>query len=260
MAVEFTTDSAAARALAEKKHAIEMEQAGLESDKARAARDRAAALAAEKEKTEKDVVEISKQGSAQVENTKKMNSERVRMLDENNQKHFNDLAAATAEQIKNLDAAGLAAINDRRQATMEKLAYVNQQTEDPFYHLKSINPVVSDAQTEYQVKVALPEHEAKNLFVSTEGQMVKLALSRRFQENAKAAEGERVTRTNSYQSIVEQLNLPGAIDSKGLSRTYADGVVTIRIPKAGLPKPTAENPEIGKYVAPAMEKKNTPKA
>lgn len=252
--MDITSDTAAARLLAEKKRQIEAEQAGLEVDRARAARDRAKAIEAEREKTERDVVEISQAASTQMDNTKKLNSERVRMLNENTQKHFEEVAAKTASQVKELDAHSLKSINDRRQATMEKLAYVNSQTEDPFYQLKSLNPVVSEGATDYQVKVALPEHEAKNLFVSADGQYLKMSLARRFQENAKNPDADRTTRTNSYQSIVEQISVPGAFEAKGIKREYVDGVVTISVPKAGMPKPVAKNSAVDNYVDPTVKK------
>jgi HSP20 family molecular chaperone IbpA len=259
MGVEISSEStSAARLLAEKKRAIEQEEAALQTDQSRAQRDRLKMLQAEREKTEKDVVEISKQGSTQMENTKKLNTDRIHALNDNQQKNFEALAANTAEQIKGLEANSLKTINDHRQSTMEKLNFVTKQTEDPFYRLKSLNPALSEAATEYQIKVALPEHEAKNLFIAAEGQQVKLSLARRFQENTKA-EGEpndRTTRTNSFQSIVEQLNIPGAFESKGIRREYADGIVTVFVPKAGLAKAAAKNMGTDGYVPSQMDKKN----
>ncbi|MGZ3711496.1 MAG: Hsp20 family protein [Bdellovibrionota bacterium] len=260
MGVEISSDSTnAARQLAEKKRAVEQEEASLQMDQARAQRDRLKMLQAEREKTEKDMVEISKQGSTQMENTKKLNTDRIHALNDNQQKNFDQLAAVTAEQIKSLDANSLKTINDHRQSTMEKLNFVTQQSEDPFYRLKSLNPVLSEAATEYHVKVALPEHEAKNLFISAEGQQLKMSLARRFQENAKGEgeSGDRTTRTNSFQSIVEQLNIPGAFDSKGIRREYADGTVTVIVPKAGLPKTVAKNMGSDGYVPPGRDAAKT---
>ncbi|MGE3262817.1 MAG: Hsp20/alpha crystallin family protein [Bacteriovoracia bacterium] len=244
------SDTGAARVLADKKRAIEQEEANLQMEQARAQRNRNKVLQEEREKTEKDIVEISKAASIQMDNTKKLNTDRIHALNENTQKNFEALAATTAEQIKGLDAQSLKDINDRRASTMEKLTFVTKQTEDPFYRLKSLNPVLTESATDFMVKVALPEHEAKNLFVSADGQSLKMSLARRFQENAKDAEADRVTRTNSYQSIVEQLNIPGAFDAKGIKRQYENGVVTINVPKAGLPKTAAKNPAVENYVAP----------
>lgn len=245
------SNTAAAKLLADKKRALEAEEAGLEMDRARAQRARTEAMQQEREKTEKDIVEISKAAGQQMDNTKKLNSERLRMLDENTQKNFEAVAAKTAEQIKGIDAQSLKDINDRRAATMERLVYVQQQTEDPFYRLKSLNPVTAENDTGYTVKVALPEHEAKNLFVNADGQTLKMSLARRFQENAKDAEdASRTTRTSSYQSIVEQIPLSMPFEAKGIKREWANGVVTITVPKAGLKKPVPTNSAVENYVDP----------
>jgi HSP20 family molecular chaperone IbpA len=260
MAVDISPEStASARLLADKKRAIEQEEASLQSDQARAQRNRINVINQEREKTEKDVVEISKAGATQLENTKKLNTDRIQALNENQQKNFDQLAAKTAEEIKGLDTASLKAINDHRQSTMEKLNYVSKQSEDPFYRLKSLNPIIGETATGYTVKVALPEHEAKNLFFSAEGQTMKMSLARRYQDKAAGAEDDRVTRTNSFQSITEQLSMPGPIETKGIKREYADGVVTLLVPKAGLPKKVALNSAVEGYVPSQMDpKKETP--
>jgi HSP20 family molecular chaperone IbpA len=97
--------------------------------------------------------------------------------------------------------------------------------------MKSLDPKFTENDTAYVIQVALPEREAQNLFVSGEGPYIKLALARRFQDNAKAAEGNRTTSTSSYQSVVEQIAMPGAYDPRKIERTYENGMVTLKVPK-----------------------------
>jgi HSP20 family protein len=117
---------------------------------------------------------------------------------------------------------------------MERLQSLTSKSEDPFYRIKSLGPVMSEEAEAFQVKVALPEHEAQNLFVSAEGQQLKLSLARRYQDKSDDAESGVSTKTSSYQTIMESLTLPGAVNGKGIKREYADGVVTITVPKAGI--------------------------
>lgn len=237
MAIEKASDSTvAAQALARRRKELEELESSLEIEKAQLARQRARDLAAEKEKSDKEIVAVSKAGANQVELARKLNSDRVRTMNENHQKEYERLSANTAEEVKRLETDAFKAIADTRAGTMERVRYVTDQTEDPFYRLKSLNPVISESENTFTVKLNLPEHEAKNLFVSGEGQTLKVSLTRKFQERARAEEGDRTTKTASYQSIVESLAMPGAFDAKGLKRDYADGVVTITVPRAGVPQ------------------------
>lgn len=229
--MDIDTSDNQARVLAEKRKSIEQESASLEAEKGRAARAHQQAIAQQREKQEQDIVQISKAAESQMESAKKLNSERVRALSDNTQKSFEALAATTADQIRDLNNNALKAVENKRQSTMENLKFVENQKEDPFYHIKSLNPILGESEKEYTVKVALPEHEAKNLLVSGEGMSLKVTLARRFQENVKNPESGSNTKTNSYQSVVEQLAIPGPYDARKISRDYADGVVTIRLPK-----------------------------
>ena len=74
---------------------------------------------------------------------------------------------------------------------------------------------------------------AKNIFVAGEGPYLKLALARRFQDKAQNPELGGNTTTSAFQSVVEQIAMPGPYEAKKISREYSDGVLTIHIPKVG---------------------------
>ena len=233
MAVDNVNETQA-RSLAQKRKAVEDEGNALEVERGRMNRERMREATRIKEKTDKELVEISKAGENQAEMVKKLNSDRIQSLNDNTQKNFLALSESTAGEIRHLDADALKTIENHRMGTMEKVLNVTSQTEDPFYRIKSLNPTLSEGDREYTVKVALAEHEAKNLFITGEGQSLKLSLARRFQEQVKNGEQALTTKTSSYQTVVESLSLPGAINAKGIKRDYADGIVTITVPKAGL--------------------------
>jgi HSP20 family molecular chaperone IbpA len=233
MAVDGVGDSQA-RFLAQKRKELEDEKNALETETARARRDRLQAASAQNEKTEKDLVSISREGEKQADLLRKLNSERVRTLNENTQQNYEKLSGDTASEIRRLEAESFKAIADAKESNMEKLRFVTERSEDPFYRIKSLNPVMSEADDAFKVKVALPEFEAKNLFVSGEGQAIKLSLARRFQDHHTDGENAVTTRTSSFQTVAESLAMPAPINAKGIKKEYADGVVTITVPKAGI--------------------------
>lgn len=233
MAVDNVNETQA-RSMAQKRKAVEDEGNALEVERGRMNRERMREATRIKEKTDKELVDISKAGENQAEMVKKLNSDRIQSLNDNTQKNFLALSESTAGEIRRLDADALKTIESHRMGTMEKVLNVTSQTEDPFYRIKSLNPTLSESDRGFTVKVALAEHEAKNLFVTGEGQSLKLSLARRFQEQVKNGEQALTTKTSSYQTVVESLSLPAAIVSKDIKREYADGIVTITVPKAGL--------------------------
>jgi HSP20 family molecular chaperone IbpA len=230
-------DNSASLRIAQKKNQQEIEEQRAQMELGRAARDRQVAVEGEREKTERQIVEISKAANNQLDSAKKMNSDRVHALSENQQKSYLDLASKTADDLKRLDKQALDTIEIHKASTLDKIKTVTDRGEDPFYKLKGLDPVLSTSDAAYTIKVPMSEHEAQNLFITGEGKYVKLSLARRFQDHASMPEGGRVTSTNSYQSVVEQIAMPGAYDAKKITRSYADGVVTINIPKMGFQDP-----------------------
>jgi HSP20 family molecular chaperone IbpA len=225
------SDSAAAQRIAQKRQAQELEEQRVQLEIGRAQRERSKLAEAEREKTDHELVEISKNATNQVEASRKLNADRIHALDANQQKNYEALAAKTSEQLKALDSQAKQTIEAHKFGTMDKIASITDRGQDPFYHLKSLNPVMTETEGGWTIAVPLPEHEAQNLFVSGEGPYIKLALARRFQDNAKAPEGGRSTMTANYQSVVEQIAMPAAYDAKKIERSYANGVMTLKVPK-----------------------------
>jgi HSP20 family molecular chaperone IbpA len=229
MDVDKSNESA--RNINQKKREMEIEEQRQQLEMNRVQRERKKNIEAEREKGEKEVVEISKAANNQMDQLKKLNSERVQALNVSQQKNYEDLAGKTAEDLKRLQGESVKVINDHKAGTMEKIRNVTDKGDDPFYKMKSMNPVLAENDKDYTIKVNLPEHEAKHVFVAAEGPYIKLSLSRRFQDNLKNEEEKRTTLTNSFQSVVEQVAMPGAYDAKKIERSYADGVLTIKAPK-----------------------------
>jgi HSP20 family molecular chaperone IbpA len=230
-----SSDASQARILAQKKRAIDDEKNALEADRARAERERGKQATVVKEKIDKEIVEISKQGEKQAELVKKLNSERVQSLNDNTQKEYLRIADNTAKEIQRMDADALNKINNHRNDRLEKLKLFEDRSEDPFYRLKGLNPVLSETEKEFTVKIAIAAHEAQNLYASGEGTSLKLSLARRFQDQVKDLEKLSSTKTSSYQTVVETLTLPSGFEPKGIRREYADGVLTLFVPKTRPP-------------------------
>jgi HSP20 family molecular chaperone IbpA len=234
MTVERVSDGGASfeqgQRLAERKRNVEDEETALIAQKGQVEAQRLRMLNAEQGKTDDALVRISKEGEAQAAQLRKANMNRIQDITKANQDHFDALAANTSKRLSELDTQGLQTISNHRLAQTEKLAFVDKQAEDPFYHLSSFNAALSESDKEYQVKVALPPHEAKNLFLAAEGKTLRLSLARSFQDSEKTSPNTQ-TKSSSYQTILESIQTPGAFDPKQIRREYADGILTVFLPK-----------------------------
>jgi HSP20 family molecular chaperone IbpA len=239
MSVEISaSQEAQARHLAQKKNELLDEENAAVVARAQAERKRLEEGARIEEKNERALVEISKAGEQQLAAAKKLNTDRLHAIDENSKKAYEQLALNTAEELKRAEGRALDTIEAHRASSTERLKSLVDRAEDPFYRIKTLAPLLREEADAYTVQVSLPPHEAENLLVSSDGHAVNLALSRRYQDKVNNPEGS--TRTNSFQSIVEQVAMPGPYVANKISRDYKDGVLTIRVPKAVMPGPHGE--------------------
>jgi HSP20 family molecular chaperone IbpA len=239
MSVEKTSENQA-RYLAAKRTEVQKEEAALQIEKGKALRAREKAAAAELDKTDKTLVAISKAGEAQAEAAKKLNTERVHQLNQAQQKTYLKIAENAAEQIKTMRGEATRIIDDTRMNAAERIRFVEDASDDPFYRIKTLRPHLEENLADFKIYVPLPEHEAKNLMIAGEGTSVKLSLSRRFEESVKATDGSGATKTNSFQTVVESVAMPGAFNPKKITREYVDGNVIVTIPRDNL-FPTSGN-------------------
>ena len=219
-----------AKILAQKRRDLDEEKTKLVTEKGQLEAERVRQRSKEQEKTDKDMVQISKEGERLSETLRKANSDQVKQLSNSLQNNYEKLVQGTAESLKRLDAESARKISEHTMANMEKVTASTNLSDDPFYRLKTISPDLSETDEGYEVKVKLSPHEAENLYVSGEGNSVKLTLTRRFSDSVKDAEAGQTTKNSSYQSVVETLNLPKNVDSHAISKAYKDGVTTIKIP------------------------------
>lgn len=182
------------------------------------------------DKNQDDLVLISKEGASQADKLRSQNRAQSEALIANSQDHFLKQSEDAASKIKAMDGRVATQISDFQRSKLEKLAYIEQRSEDPFYHLKSFDATVADSEKDYLLTIKLPAHEAQNLFVTADGKNLKLSLARGFEASEKLESGHRNS-TSSYQTIVENITLPGKPDMKQVQREYADGKLTLRIAK-----------------------------
>ncbi|MCU4926032.1 Hsp20/alpha crystallin family protein [Halobacteria archaeon AArc-dxtr1] len=88
---------------------------------------------------------------------------------------------------------------------------------------------VVDAGEAYTVTADLPGYETEDLELTlTEGTLQLEAARERSREHQ---EGEYVRRERTGQTVSRRIRLPEPVDEEGVSATYNNGVLTVRLPK-----------------------------
>jgi HSP20 family molecular chaperone IbpA len=182
------------------------------------------------EKGNETLVNISKEGERLAESLRNQNRAQVTEISKQQEQNFLNLANDTADRMRLLDKGAKDQLLQFNISAMDKVKDAATMAEDPFYRLKSFDATVENEETAYRVNIKLPPHEAKNLFLTSEGNKVKLSLARSFENKAQISP-DHSNRTYSYQTILESFTLPSNVDAKQMTREYKDGVLNIRLPK-----------------------------
>ena len=110
-------------------------------------------------------------------------------------------------------------------------------TRDGFTQLVSVNAPADIVETEnsIQVKVDLPGHSAKDIQVKLEGDTLTIQSERKQEKEAK---GENYLRTErSYGLLSRSFVLPATVDGSKPEARYANGVLTVTLPKSEAARP-----------------------
>ncbi len=139
---------------------------------------------------------------------------------------------------KNLHETALASIKAKNGAEMQSLLS-NQssfmtasadRSEDPFYSPSLLTPVVEDKIKYYELKMAIPEYEEKNVMLSGNKRDLKIAHSRKVETKVDLPDGSS-NKSNRHETFLKEISLKDIIDPSKITRNYNDGVLTFRIDK-----------------------------
>lgn len=96
---------------------------------------------------------------------------------------------------------------------------------------------ISETDRAYVIKAELPEVKKEDVEVSVHDGIITIRGERRFE---KTDETEKTHRVESfYGSFARSFSLPPDVDESGIEAESADGVLTVRLPKAEAAKPKA---------------------
>ena len=106
----------------------------------------------------------------------------------------------------------------------------NGKNADPFYRLAQPAAEINDTGDHYVVRARVPEHEKENVKVVVHDDRVIVAGARRFED--RVDDSDVKISTNNYQTFRQEIPLEHPVREKLMKQSWADGILTIKIPKA----------------------------
>jgi len=99
------------------------------------------------------------------------------------------------------------------------------------------SPAVDIRETEdaFLVHAELPGLSKDDIAITLENNILKLTGERRFEKDVEEKEFHRIER--AYGTFTRAFSLPSRVDSTGVKANFADGVLTITVPKVEEAKP-----------------------
>lgn len=154
----------------------------------------------------------------------------AKLLKENHDRQLSAQEKAIQSELDAQAARGQKQINEAAMASSVKASEHASRSSDPFYRLHDLDAEVEDNGSEFVMKIKVPEHEQDRIRVTGQAGMLNLTGTRRAEVRAVTEEGRKVA-TSAYQSFSETIPVKGKPDLAKLTRAYADGRLTVRIPK-----------------------------
>lgn len=114
--------------------------------------------------------------------------------------------------------------------TSKKAQFVDQ-SQDPFYRINTIEPIISDDGDSYRVQIPVAEHEKDNVSVSPNGRQLKVTLTRNFSDRLEESPGN-VSSSKRSEIFSRQLQVPELMNPRGITQRYDNGLLEILIKKA----------------------------
>lgn len=195
-----------------------------------------------REKTTRDTAEINdrsrrdvefahRKGNEQVATAQEFNLQNIKNYNKMSEDKLNELAAHTAEQIRQLDQRSAKEIHDFQASKMQKLLETSTRAEDAFYRPKHFDTNIDELEDHYDIKIKLPPYEARDVNVTGFSNQLKISFNRHYEAETPISKTQSNS-TRSHESITETYYLPTNINFKKVSRSYAEGLLTIHIAKA----------------------------
>ncbi len=187
---------------------------------------------------------ISKQHSknnVEFKERQKIHANQVETLENHHKELLKQKNSTFKNKYETLDESHQAIIERMQQrfkSEIEGLVEVHSQykesyatkSNDEFYHVSKLNPMIEDAGSEYLISVEVPPHEKDNVRFSAHDRKVSLSLTRRFTDRTMDQDGG-VNKSRRSEVFAKDFSVQDIVNPKKVKQHYADGLLTFKVAK-----------------------------
>jgi HSP20 family molecular chaperone IbpA len=107
---------------------------------------------------------------------------------------------------------------------------ITQKGGDEFYKVSSLNPTITEDLTGYNLSIQVPDHEKENVRLTAQKRDITISLTRKFKDEVKEENGH-VNKSKRSEVFTKNLQTQSILNSRSITQSYNDGVLTFRIAK-----------------------------
>ncbi|MCO4755736.1 MAG: Hsp20 family protein [Bacteriovoracaceae bacterium] len=168
---------------------------------------------------DKQIQRIKSDGQLKSQKEQQLFEKKFQELQQNNEKLITKLLARKEKIIQKL-----------RNEVLESHTLDAQKSDDPFYTVTSLDPVIEQEKDHYLVHLEIDEEGASEVELNGHKRDLTLSLNRRF-ENTDENNGA-VEKVKRVETLTRSFNVDQIIDENKVEKNYNDGVLTFKIMKA----------------------------
>jgi len=107
---------------------------------------------------------------------------------------------------------------------------ISDRAADSFYRVNYLEPKISDKKNHYEVRLAVPQHEAGNVLLSAKDRSLRISMTRNFSEIMRDPAGLK-SEAKKHESMTKEFHVNEIVNPNKVVRTYEDGYVIFVVPK-----------------------------
>lgn len=179
----------------------------------------------------KQETDLEKVNIDQINFKKTFHKKQMEQLDNDFKERYGNISTSHQNILKDLtarlntDIEALAKTNSKMKETF------NDKSQDPFYHITELAPIVTEQEKGYQVQLPVAEHEKNSVFLSTQGREIKITLSRKYDQTLTDTQNSQNRSTRS-ELFSKTFGVKDLLNPRYITQQYQDGVLTFTILKA----------------------------
>jgi HSP20 family molecular chaperone IbpA len=156
----------------------------------------------------------------------------TKLIEQEQRAFENRYKALVDEQNKLIDKLNQKSqelINQQKSQFISTTQNIQNKSQDRFYQMRDIEPLISDKMTHLEVKIPVAEHEKDSVRLNVLKRKLKVTLDRKFEDKIET-EASKISNTK-VESMTKEIAIDQLLDSKKIERNYVDGYLVYNIAK-----------------------------